>query len=130
MKLHSHSASIKSSGALLTAANVFKADKRTPWNLQKQVPAEIILQRAEKAAKEEIAANREEIARKGQERLRAKGYVPASAAPLGVFATKTEEGYKVLGFGMTVKTIADVFGIADANNRTFVKIDGEEIARD
>lgn len=108
--------SLRSSSEILANSGQVIPEKKTPWNLQKAVPHHVLVARA--------AAQRKQDLRNLVDTMRAEHNAPK---PLGIFANKVEGGYKVIGFGVTVATLPEVFQIAQANGRAFVKVDGAEV---
>ncbi len=122
MKNYIPTNSLKSSWAMVEARGLSKPERKTPWERSQTVPFSVRLEREKQAVKEEVTANRERLA-------------AAHTTPkLGIHAQTVKRGcvrmgFKVLGHGVTVKKLTDVFALADSEGRAFVKVDGAEVVR-
>lgn len=111
-----------SSGNLLVESSIFKTDKSVHWSMQKELPRHIAAERVERAAKLELIHNRAQLAAARPEHLK------VNSGAKGIFAQTLVGGFKVLGFGVVVPTINDLFELAVKEKRTIVKVDGNEIS--
>ncbi len=105
---------------VLDNSGVFKPTKRANWSVQRSVPREILVARAEKEAADTIRANKEASLAKIHARHEKK--------TLGIHAKTVEGGFKIVGFGVTVATQDAVVSFALENQRDFVMIDGNKVA--
>ncbi len=106
--------SIKSAGASMENAGIFKQEKRNRWEMSRTVPNSVLVDRAKEERKREVQAMKDSHNAKRN-------------PTLGIHAEKTEGGFKVLGFGMVVATQEELFTLAKEYARAFVKVDGIQI---
>lgn len=116
---HAPNSNLRSSSAILADAGQVIPEKKTHWSVQKAVPHSVLVARAE--------ADRKATLRAVADEMRAK-HDAGKNVPKGLFAQTVEGGFKVLGFGVTVPTVAEVIALANREGRAFVKVDGQAVA--
>lgn len=104
------SATLRSPSDAIAARAIFKPEKRRDWTSDRQVPQSVLIERERAQRKQDMREYR-----MNHERSRVKR--------LGVFATTTENGFRIVGFGRTVATEGEVRQVAVEAGRQFYKID-------